>query len=117
MTTTYEPKSNGALFKGKIWLLTSSSVYSAAEGFAVFCKQTGFATLVGQTTEGSNSGGPILFELPNSHCLIEFDVEYCLNPNGSCSQEIGTTPDIETDDALHTVLNLIDSTNINNSPQ
>lgn len=111
MPYTYEPDTSEALFKGKIWVLASSSVYSAAEGFAVFCKQTGFATIVGKTTGGSNSGGAILFELPNSHCLVEFDVEYCLNPDGSCSQEIGTTPDIETDNALHTVLDLIDTSN------
>ncbi|WP_312159896.1 S41 family peptidase [Oscillibacter sp.] len=103
-----EPEKGEKLFDGKIWVLVGPAVYSSAEAFAVFCKDTGFATLVGQTTGGSDSGGPILFELPNSHVLIQFDVEYCLNADGSCNQEMGTVPDIEAEDALHKVLNLIE---------
>lgn len=105
---TTEPEKDEKLFNGKIWVLVGPAVYSSAEAFAVFCKDTGFATLVGQTTGGSDSGGPILFELPNSHLLIQFDVEYCLNADGSCNQEMGTVPDIEAVDALHKVLNLIE---------
>ncbi|MFW5433975.1 S41 family peptidase [Paenibacillus apiarius] len=101
---TLEPKFSEKLFKGDIWGLVGPAVYSSAESFAVFCKSTHFATLVGKTTGGSNSGGPILFELPISHLLIQFDVEYGLNPDGSSSQEVGTTPDIESEDALKTVL-------------
>ncbi|MCE5173030.1 S41 family peptidase [Paenibacillus profundus] len=104
---TLEPKFSEKLFKGEISVLVGPAVYSSAESFAVFCKSTHFATLVGKTTGGSNSGGPILFELPISHLLIQFDVEYGLNPDGSSSQEVGTTPDIESEDALKTVLDLI----------
>ncbi|WP_312941631.1 S41 family peptidase [Oscillibacter sp.] len=103
-----EPDTGEKMFHGKIWVLVGSAVYSSAEAFAVFCKDTGFATLVGQTTGGSDSGGPILFELPNSHLLVQFDVEYCLNADGSCNQETGTVPDIEAEDALHKVLSLIE---------
>lgn len=105
---TTEPEKDEKLFNGKIWVLVGPAVYSSAEAFAVFCKDTGFATLVGQTTGGSDSGGPILFELPSSHLLIQFDVEYCLNADGSCNQEMGTTPDIEAENALNKVLNLIE---------
>ncbi len=108
LSDTIEPKKSEKLFNGKVWLLVGPSVYSSAEAFAVFCKDTGFATLVGQTTGGSDSGGPILFELPISHLLIQFDVEYCLNADGSCNQEMGTVPDIETEDALLEVLELIE---------
>lgn len=101
------PKKSKKLFGGKVWVLVGPSVYSSAEAFAVFCKDTGFATLVGQTTGGSDSGGPILFELPISHLLIQFDVEYCLNADGSCNQEMGTVPDIEAKDPLQKVLDLI----------
>lgn len=104
---TTEPEKDEKLFNGKIWVLVGPAVYSSAEAFAVFCKDTGFATLVGQTTGGSDSGGPILFELPSSHLLVQFDVEYCLNADGSCNQEMGTVPDTETEDALPKVLNLI----------
>jgi len=64
--------------------------------------------MVGQITGGSDSGGAILFELPDSHLLIQFDVEYSLNADGICNQEMGTVPDIEAEDALNKVLNLIE---------
>lgn len=105
---TIEPEFDEKLFKGKIWLLTSPDMFSSAESFAVFCKVTGFATLAGQATGGSNSGGAVWYELPESHLLVTFDVEYCLNPDGSCNMENGTVPDIVSDDALGTVLGLID---------
>ena len=88
-----------------------ADVYSSSEAFAIFCKETGFATLVGQTTGGSSSGGGILYELPQSHILVSFDVEYCLNADGNCNMEIGTTPDIESNNPLETVLNLINKSN------
>lgn len=107
IVTTIEPEDGGSMFQGRIWLLTGPSVYSSAEAFAVFCRETGFATLVGQRTGGSNSGGAILYELPVSHLLIQFDVEYCLNGDGSCNMEMGTAPDIESDEPLQTVLDMI----------
>lgn len=107
ITTTLEPEFDEKLFQGKIWVLTGPAVYSSSEAFAVFCKETGFATLVGQTTGGSDSGGAILYELPVSHLLIQFDVEYCLNADGSCNMEMGTAPDVESDHPLETVLELI----------
>ncbi len=57
---------------------------------------------------GSNSGGGIFFELTNTHLLVQFDVEYCLNSDGSCNMETGTEPDIVADDALAAVLALIE---------
>lgn len=107
LASTTEPASGEKLFPGKIWVLTGPSVYSTAENFVLFCKSTGFATLVGKTTGGGNTGGPILYELPVSHILIQFDAEYCLNPDGSCSQETGTVPDIDAEDALPETLNRI----------
>ena len=62
-----EPKADAEHFKGQIWLLVGPQVYSSAESFAVFCKQTGFATLVGQPTGGSNSGGCVGGK-PEQHC-------------------------------------------------
>lgn len=109
LADTLEPEFEEKLFAGKIWLLTGPGMFSSAESFAVFCKETGFATLVGQATGGSNSGGGVWYDLPESHLLITFDVEYCLNPDGSCNMETGTAPDIESDDALSTVLELISS--------
>lgn len=109
LTAPLEPETGERLFEGNVWVLVGPAVYSSAEAFAVFCKDTGFATLVGETTGGADSGGPILFELPKSHLLIQFDVEYCLNADGSCNQEMGTKPDIESDNSLQTVLDLINA--------
>ncbi|HNX60284.1 MAG TPA: S41 family peptidase, partial [Spirochaetota bacterium] len=39
-------------FSGKIFVLTSGKVFSSSEAFAMFCKQTGFATIVGTVTGG-----------------------------------------------------------------
>lgn len=107
LMNTLQPEFDEKLFKGKIWVLIGPDVFSSSEAFAVFCKDTGFATLVGQPTGGSDSGGAVWYELPNRHLLIAFDVEYCLNADGSCNMEVGTTPDIESDEALETVLELI----------
>lgn len=107
ISDTTEPEFDKKLFGGKIWVLTSPNVFSSSEAFAVFCKESGFATLVGRTTGGSDSGGPVWYELPESHLLVTFDVEYCLNSDGSCNMEHGTVPDIETDDALGTVMEMI----------
>ncbi|MCB6608901.1 S41 family peptidase [[Clostridium] symbiosum] len=107
ISDTMEPEFDEKLFGGKIWVLTGPNVFSSSEAFAVFCKESGFATLVGRTTGGSDSGGPVWYELPESHLLVTFDVEYCLNSDGSCNMEHGTVPDIETDDALGTVMEMI----------
>ena len=37
-------------FRGKIFLLVDRKVFSSAGGWADFCKQTGWATVVGETT-------------------------------------------------------------------
>jgi len=81
-------------FNGKIYLLIDSAVYSAAESFAVFCKQTGFATIVGRNSGGDGIGiSPIMVDLP-SGLLFMFSTLYGVNDDGSCNQEVGTTPDI-----------------------
>ncbi len=83
------------LFTGRFWLLTDIGVYSAAESFANFCKQTGFATLVGESTNGDGIGiEPLYSTLPNSGICVRFSDENGLNADGSCNEEYGTRPDI-----------------------
>ena len=78
-------------------MLIYSSNYSASDAFASFCKATGFARLVGETTGGNGRGGqPYTFALPNSGLLVYFDPYFSLNPDGSCNAIAGTRPDIET---------------------
>lgn len=84
-------------FQGQLWMLIDSSNYSASDAFASFCKATGFARLVGETTGGNGRGGqPYTFALPNSGLLVYFDPYFSLNPDGSCNAIAGTRPDIET---------------------
>lgn len=93
-TSTVEARPNKNTFKGKIWVLTSSKNYSASENFVMFCKNTGFATLVGEVTNGD--GGlmdPVLIKMPKSHVLVTYSALYGLNSDGSCNEEFGTSPD------------------------
>ena len=99
-------------FSGKFWLLVSSRVYSASEYFAVLCKDTGFATLVGQTTGGDGIGiNPMICVLPNSGIVYQFTTMNGLKLDGSSNEEMGTEPDIvvpEDEDALEVCLRAIE---------
>ena len=91
----YEPK-NSVGFKGKIYLLVDKQVFSASEAFAVFAKNTGFATLVGEKTGGDGIGSdPVVCSLPNSGYVFRFTKEMGLVSDGSCNFERKTEPDIE----------------------
>jgi C-terminal processing protease CtpA/Prc len=83
------------MFGENIYLLVNSNVYSASEGFAMFCKATGFATLVGSNTGGD--GGMLTirqFDLANTGLLISFSTTFSLNPDGSSNTEFGSIPDV-----------------------
>ncbi|MCI8538966.1 MAG: hypothetical protein HFF18_09945 [Oscillospiraceae bacterium] len=99
------------LFSGQFWVLIDSGVYSTLETFAQFCRQTGFATLVGRPTSGGGGGiDPKVFSLPYTGICIKFDAESVLNPDGGFNGVVGTAPDIlspEGEDALNTCLNAI----------
>lgn len=102
-----------APYTGRIWLLVDDSVYSAAENFAFFCKNSGFATLVGTPTGGDGGiADPLLFSLPESGLIVRFSVFYGLNPDGSGNEACGTRPDYTVPqdmDALDFCLELIGS--------
>ena len=99
-------------FSGKFWLLVGPNVYSASENFAILCKDTGFATLVGQTTGGDGIGiNPMICVLPNSGIAYQFTTMNGLNLDGGSSQEMGTEPDIvvpEGENALEICLRAIE---------
>lgn len=111
-TVEFRPEGPKPVFAGKFYLLTDQKVYSSSEGFAIFCKQTGFATIVGDTTGGDGVGfDPILFSLPNSGVCFRFSASLGLNPDGSSNEEFGTLPDVPCEsgkDALQTCLDLIE---------
>lgn len=96
-------------YSGTIWILVNDTVYSSSENFVMFCKNTGFATLVGTSTSGDGGiADPLLVSLPNSGLIIRFSIFYGLNRDGSGNEANGTMPDIvisENEDALKNVLN------------
>ena len=112
LTNTIYP-SGEAIFDGKIWLLVDEINFSASEYAATMAKQTGFATLVGQTTGGDGIGmDPSLITLPNTGIVIRYSTIYGTDNMGRNNQEFGTEPHIfnmEGMDALETVLAIIDS--------
>lgn len=86
--------STHAAFK-KIWVLIDQGNYSSADAFAYFCKETGFATLVGTTTSGNGIGGqPTAMALPYSGLMIYYEPYLSYNPDGACNGTRGTLPDI-----------------------
>lgn len=95
-TEMFEPSQEAPLFSGDFYVLIDSTVFSSSEGFAYFCKETGFATLVGETTRGDgiSFGDPLYFELPNTHYVFRYTPSYGLNSDGSCNAEKGTEPDV-----------------------
>lgn len=90
-------------FKGNIYLLVDKSVYSSSESFSIFCKDTGFATLIGETTGGDGGGvDPVLFNLKNSGLIVRMSSDMYLTGKGICNEEFKTTPDYEVEGASRT---------------
>lgn len=85
-------------FKGKIYILVDRGVFSTAEKFASFAKDTGFATLIGEPTGGERVFEEIpLIYLPNSKFVVRFSRELGLNADGTINMETKTTPHILVD--------------------
>ena len=96
------------------WVLIDQYVYSAADGFAGFCKQTGWAKLVGHSNTRGDGGAsaPFLMRLPKTGLLMRFTATADANKEGKLNTFYGTSPDILPKPSEHpydTVLRLIDS--------
>ena len=88
-----EPKEDSINFKGNIYLLVNRGVYSSAEAFANFAKNSGFATLVGERTAGDGIGtDPLLVMLPNSGYIFRMSKDMGLTSDGTCNEEFKTEP-------------------------
>ena len=82
----------------KRWVIIDNRVYSAADSFSAFCKATGWATLVGQSTRGGGTGStPILISLPNTGLLVRFSGIVVETYEGTVNVVTGTKPDIQVD--------------------
>ena len=87
----------------KRWVIIDNRVYSSADSFSAFCKATGWATLVGQTTLGDGQGvSPVLIVLPNTGLLVRFSVLAAETPDGTLNAITGIEPDIPVDPQLTT---------------
>ena len=108
---TVNPSKNRWAFKGKVWMLIDRRVYSAAEISSAICKESGFATLVGESTFGSFGGYTAAFiSLPNTGIIIRYDYGYITDLQGRSLEEFGITPHITNRpgmDALETALAVI----------
>ena len=92
---TKKIKKDGSInFKGKIYIVIRDNYGSATDEFAYFCKQTGFASLVGEETSGGSMGlYPILLYLPNSGLVFYITSSEGFHLDGSSSAYKGVKPD------------------------
>lgn len=90
------PKSQEKLYKGQIFLLVDGRTGSAADAFAYFCKQTGFATVLGQeNAQGTGPGGNFAMDqLPHSNLLFHYRPILALDMDGAAIEEFGVAPDV-----------------------
>ena len=106
------PTGDEPIFKGKFWLLVGPRNFSASENAAAIAKETGFATLVGQTTGGDGLGfDPVVLALPNTGVIVRYSAGYGTDILGRNNQEFPTEPhifELPGKDALQTVLYLIE---------
>lgn len=85
---------NGPAAGAKRWVLIDGAVFSTSETFARFCKDTGWATLVGTRTLGDGDGlAPVLVPLDHTGLLLKFSTTSCANADGSLNAEAGAAPD------------------------
>jgi len=78
----------------KRWLLVDKFVYSSSESFARFCKDTGWAALVGTRTAGDGDNfASVMFSLGSTGLLVRFSTTSSANADGSLNSEAGTMPD------------------------
>jgi len=93
-THQFTGNKSGCAPGAKRWLLIDRYVYSSSESFARFCKDTGWATLVGTRTAGDGDNfAPVMFSLGNTGLLVSFSTTSCANDDGSLNSEAGTMPD------------------------
>lgn len=92
------PSETSINFKGNIYLLVDSYVYSSSEMLASFCNETGLATLVGSETGGDGIGtDPMQIDLPNSGYVLRYSKQMGVTESGKINELEKTKPDIFID--------------------
>lgn len=96
--TTVSPR-NSVSFQGRIYLLVNKNTSEAAEGLAIFSKQSGFATLIGENLLGkSTMGDPAIDMLPNSGYVFSFAKEFPTTSDGTSIIDYQIPPNYEVAD-------------------
>lgn len=99
-------------YEGKIFLLVDKNVFSAAEGFASFMKNSKVATLVGQDTGGDGiTLGVINDVMPNSGLVFTYTNTLGYSPDGNINAEDKTQVDIKSNsyrNSIDTIEEIID---------
>lgn len=94
-----EPLEDSIKFSKNIYLLVDEKVYSSSEKLANFAKESGLATLIGETTGGDGIGDdPFVIALPNTGYLVRFAKELGVTGKGVINEKDKTSPDYEVDD-------------------
>jgi hypothetical protein len=106
------PPAGERAYRGKVFLLVDDDVFSSAEKFAVFCKASGWATLVGEVTGGDGIGfDPSSLALPRSGMYILYATVMGLNPDWSVNDEVHTRPDVLVERSADDLLRYIRACN------
>lgn len=100
--TTVAPR-NSVGFQGRIYLLVDENTTKAAESMAIFSKQSGFATLIGENMlGGSIMGEPVIDMLPNSGYLFSFAKDFPTMSDGTSVVDFQITPNYPISDPIKT---------------
>jgi hypothetical protein len=84
--STSKKSDTDKLYKGKIFILTSTKTFSAAVSFAAVCKCYGFATIVGEETDGRTTCYTSSVPVPLSIPIIQLGVAHRKVVN-ACSED------------------------------
>jgi C-terminal processing protease CtpA/Prc len=84
----------GAVYKGKVILLTDGNTESSPEILAAALKEFGRAYLVGQTTRGAFNGYMEGLDLPFDFGILVIPIDRSVSPRGKEYEGIGVGPDL-----------------------
>lgn len=86
-------------FKGKIYVLVNDQVFSGAETFSIFCRDTKFATLVGSETLGDGGvSNPLCISLKYSGLIAIISSNMFMSKDGIVDEENPVQPDYYVED-------------------
>ena len=91
---------NNMPFEGEIWILVDSNSQSASELLALLAMDSGFATVIGQSTGGVTPVLMTYVSLPRTGIVYRIDLGTIIDGNGLQIEAYGVTPDIIVDETI-----------------